>query len=85
MATVQMSIRIDEKLKAQGDAVFARYGFTPSQAVQAIWAYVASRQSVPEFLVHRSCAARLAEKQRKQVLTCDTVYPCAGWQGVLVA
>ena len=30
MAAVQMNVRIDEDVKARGDEVFARAGFTPS-------------------------------------------------------
>lgn len=37
MDTVQMNIRIDRTLKREGDAALAAAGFTPSQAVRALW------------------------------------------------
>lgn len=33
----QMNIRMDSTLKEQGDAVLAAAGFSPSQAVRALW------------------------------------------------
>ena len=34
---VQMNTRIDRTLKREGDAALAAAGFTPSQAVRALW------------------------------------------------
>ena len=45
MAAVQMNVRIDEDVKARGDEVFARAGFTPSQVVRAVWEYAFMRAS----------------------------------------
>ena len=50
MAAIQMNTRMDASLKQQGDSVFARYGYSPSLAVRSLWDYVASWQTVPEFM-----------------------------------
>lgn len=34
---VQMNVRIDRELKREGDAALAAAGYTPSQAVRALW------------------------------------------------
>ena len=41
MATTQMNVRINEDIKAAGDAALASIGLTPSGMVQAIWSYAA--------------------------------------------
>lgn len=51
MATaVQLNTRIDATLKQSGDAVFARYGINPSEAVRALWFYAAQNQALPSFM-----------------------------------
>lgn len=35
--TTQMNVRIGSSLKREGDAVLAEAGYTPSQAVRAVW------------------------------------------------
>ena len=40
----QMNTRIDRKLKERGDAALARAGFTPSQAVRALWKFAAEHE-----------------------------------------
>lgn len=52
MATkaVQLNTRIDKELKRNGDAVFARHGLTPSEAVRALWEYAAKNQDLPPFM-----------------------------------
>ena len=50
MAAVQMNVRIDEDVKARGDEVFARAGFTPSQVVRAVWEYAEQTGEVPAFM-----------------------------------
>ena len=50
MAAVQMNVRIDEGLKERGDEVFARAGFTPSQAVRAVWECADRTGEVPAFM-----------------------------------
>ncbi|SCH80791.1 addiction module antitoxin%2C RelB/DinJ family [uncultured Collinsella sp.] len=37
MAATQMNIRMDAALKESGNAALARLGYTPSQAVRALW------------------------------------------------
>lgn len=41
MAAVQMNTRIDEALKADGDAAFAEFGYSPSEAVRLLWGFAA--------------------------------------------
>lgn len=50
-ATVQLNTRIDPMLKRSGDAVLARSGFTSSDAVRALWSYVARHQEIPDFML----------------------------------
>ena len=50
MANTQMNIRIDELLKARGDAAFANLGMTPTDVVRAVWEYAASHDDVPAIL-----------------------------------
>lgn len=40
----QMNTRIDRTLKERGDAALARAGFTPSQAVRALWKFAAEHE-----------------------------------------
>jgi len=66
MTTAQMNIRIDDALKNRGDAVFRRYGVTPSDAVRALWNYTAEHEELPEFIdSHATDAAQ--EKLRLSV------------------
>ena len=48
---MQMNTRIDDDLKLGGDAVLRRYGLTPSSAVRALWQYLVTTNSLPEFLL----------------------------------
>lgn len=50
MAMTQMNIRIDDAVKREGDAVLARCGFTPSQAVRSLWEYAVRTGGVPPFM-----------------------------------
>ena len=45
---VQMNIRIDRALKDSGDAVLARIGITPSQAVRALWQFITRHAASPD-------------------------------------
>ena len=47
MTTAQMNVRIDDKLKAEGDAVFSSLGLNPSEVVRAVWSYAAAHKSAP--------------------------------------
>lgn len=40
----QMNTRIDASLKEAGDAVLARLGYTPSQAVRGLWMFAVEHQ-----------------------------------------
>ena len=42
MGMTQMNVRIDEDLKAAGDAAFRAAGVTPSEVVRSVWEYAAS-------------------------------------------
>lgn len=61
---VQLNTRIDASLKQSGDAVLARNGFSASEAVRALWEYVAQNQAVPSFMERASsssCESKLAD------------------------
>ena len=47
MPMVQLNTRIDQTLKQQGDAVFARHNVSTSDAVRSLWSYAARTQSLP--------------------------------------
>ena len=47
MASTQMNIRIDETVKKNGDAVFARLGYSPTSIVRIIWGYAALNKDKP--------------------------------------
>jgi len=44
VTAVQMNTRIDAALKEQGDAVFAEFGYSPSEAVRLVWGFAARNQ-----------------------------------------
>lgn len=46
----QINVRIDSQLKAEGDAVLATAGITPTQAVRAIWTLAANAARTPNKL-----------------------------------
>lgn len=50
MSMTQLNTRIEAATKAQGDAVLLRNGYTPSQAVRALWTHIAQTQHVPPFM-----------------------------------
>lgn len=50
-AMVQLNTRIDPMLKAGGDAVLARNGLGPSDAIRALWVYLVEHQALPGFMV----------------------------------
>ena len=45
---VQMNTRIDADLKQRGDEALKRAGFTPSQAIRALWEYAANHTLEPQ-------------------------------------
>lgn len=50
MAATQMNVRLDANLKASGDAVLEREGVSSSQAVRALWEYLAVQDRIPDGL-----------------------------------
>lgn len=50
MPATQMNTRIDEALKRSGDEVLAKCGYSPSQAIRALWTYVVQANDVPSFM-----------------------------------
>ena len=51
MAAAQMNIRMDAALKESGNAALARLGYTPSQAVRALWEVITVQGALPPALV----------------------------------
>lgn len=43
----QVNVRMSAELKKAGDAVLAKAGITPSQAVRALWTYAADHEDDP--------------------------------------
>ena len=54
----QINIRMDPTLKTSGDAVLSRLGVTPSDAVRALYEYLASEQDLPEGLAPKHVVAQ---------------------------
>lgn len=50
MATTQINTRIEDSLKARGDAVLERYGKSASEAIRGLWLYMAEKGTLPDFL-----------------------------------
>ncbi|MEE8716648.1 MAG: hypothetical protein SOI26_07955 [Coriobacteriales bacterium] len=46
--TTQMNLRIDATLKREGDDALAAAGYTPTQAVRALWGFAAQHRGQPE-------------------------------------
>lgn len=66
MATVQMNVRIDEDLKEAGDKALKELGVSATDAVRALWAYVADRKAMPD-LTTRADEAALEEERRRRL------------------
>lgn len=64
-ATAQINARIDASLKEEGDAALANAGFTPTQAVRAVWAMARKYASRPTELRERLLPDE-AERKRKE-------------------
>ncbi len=65
-STAQLNVRLDQSLKQSGDAVLARHGISPSEAVRGLWHFMAANQQLPAILDKRGA---LREK---------TMVPAAG-------
>ena len=46
--SVQMNVRIGDRLKRAGDDVLLQLGMTPSAAVRGLWEFLVARQDDPE-------------------------------------
>lgn len=51
MAMSQMNVRIDEKLRTDGNLALASIGWSPSRAIRAIWEYAAAHRESPAVLI----------------------------------
>jgi antitoxin component of RelBE/YafQ-DinJ toxin-antitoxin module len=49
-ATAQLNVRLEQSLKQSGDAVLARHGVSPSEAVRGLWHFMAANQQLPAIL-----------------------------------
>ena len=47
-ADAQVNARMDSELKRSGDAALAKAGWTPTQAVRALWAFASKHATEPE-------------------------------------
>ncbi|MDO4807258.1 MAG: type II toxin-antitoxin system RelB/DinJ family antitoxin [Coriobacteriales bacterium] len=50
MGVVQISARIDAQDKREGDATLARLGVSATDAIRALWSYLAQTQMLPSFM-----------------------------------
>ena len=71
----QMNTRIDAALKEAGDAVLARFGYSPSAAVRGLWQFVVDHQddaaSVREVIEPGVATALSDEAARKASAIAD--------------
>ena len=72
--STQLNTRIDARVKREGDAVFARFGLTPSLVVRAVWNYAIDHQRPPEFMLssqdEEGKSARIAALREGAGLAC---------------
>ena len=70
MPPVQMNVRIDEKQKTAGDAVFALVGYTPTDVVRAVWGFAARNAGKPSAVrdMLASMRAPLDNAQQQELL-----------------
>ena len=50
MEIAQLNVRIDARVKREGDAALARLGISATEAIRALWNYLAETQTVPSFM-----------------------------------
>ena len=50
MAAVQMNVRIERELKAEGDAAFQGIGYTPTEIVREMWSFAKRNRHDPQKL-----------------------------------
>lgn len=70
-ATMQMNTRLARSIKVGGDAVLSQCGYSPSQAVRALWTYLCDHQDVPPFMKEAEACDIDADRQRKLSLIHD--------------
>ena len=68
MATtmVQINTRVPAELKKQGDLALARAGFTPAQAVRALWEYAATHIHEPQ-AIRKAIQEEQAESENPEM------------------
>ena len=68
MATtmVQINTRVPAELKKQGDLALARAGFTPAQAVRALWEYAAAHIHEPQ-AIRKAIQEEQAESENPEM------------------
>ena len=72
-AMVQMNTRIPADLKEQGDRALERAGYTPSQAVRALWEFAARH-------MHEPSAVHAALEEKTETPSTKTSNPFDEWQ-----
>ena len=65
MDAVQMNTRLDAGLKARGDATLERFGKSATDAVRALWGYLATERTLPDFMLEGEDA--LPQKEAVEV------------------
>lgn len=50
MPSAQLNVRVDQDIKRAGDSTLARLGVSASDAVRALWEYLAQAQELPSFM-----------------------------------
>ena len=65
MEQVQMNTRIGVEVKRVGDEVLRRYGYSPSSAVQALWAYLAEHNEPPAFMPSKATPNDVEARKRE--------------------
>lgn len=71
-AAVQMNTRLERSIKTGGDVVLSQCGYSPSQAVRALWTYLCDHQDVPPFMKEPEANGMNAIRQRKLSLIHDS-------------
>lgn len=58
MQTAQINARIGVDLKREGDATLARFGTSATEAIRALWGYLADSKQLPSFMKQDAVAAQ---------------------------
>lgn len=54
MELAQLNARLDVQVKREGDAVLARAGVSATEAIRALWSYLAKASKLPDFMSEQS-------------------------------